>query len=64
MLILPDGTRFDGDFYDDKYYNGNLVNTKNNTLIDSFVNGVSQNEKNRQLNDTIASTALGILSIL
>lgn len=64
VLILPDGTRFDGDFYDDKYYNGNLVNTKNNTLIDSFVNGVSQNEKNRQLNDTIASTALGILSIL
>lgn len=60
ILRFEDGSRFDGDFLEDNYYNGVVYNA-NNQVIDTYVNGVSQRQKANDRNAAIAGTALGIL---
>lgn len=58
-----DGSRFDGEFFQDSYYNGYLYDANNN-LIDTYYNGQSRNQRRAQTNKIIADTAYTILKHL
>ncbi len=60
ILRFPDGSRFDGEFYNDDYYNGTVFN-QYNQVIDTYINGVSQATQRANRNSAIADTALEIL---
>lgn len=59
----PDGSRFEGEFFEHKYYNGRVIDA-NNRVIDTYVAGESQNVKRNQRNVEIASVASEILKWL
>lgn len=60
ILRFEDGSRFDGEFLNDNYYNGTVYNSQNQ-IIDTYINGESQQQKAHNRNQAIAGTALGIL---
>lgn len=47
IMRYPDGTRFDGEFLNDAYYNGVIYNAKNE-VSDKVVNGKSEKQKDAE----------------
>lgn len=62
ILRFPDGSRFDGEFYNDDYYNGVVYNQYNQPTV-TYVNGQPQQQFRDTVNtiSNIAGTAFDIL---
>lgn len=63
MMRYSDGTRYDGEFLNDKYYNGKIYDAKN-VVVDTIINGISQQQKNREASQRAWNTAAGVLDFI
>ena len=63
IMRFPDGKRFDGEFLNDNYYNGKVYNA-NNVVIDTYVNGVSQQQRSQAESKRAWNTAAGIFDFI